>query len=97
MRVGPAHCRRQCLKLMDEVARIGQPLVITKHGKPVAQLVPVPVAPESLFGYMKNTLKVAGDIVAPVDETWSSESGSDDDVYGATRRSPRARRARGRK
>jgi len=30
--------RARCLKLLDEVERTGQPLVITKHGKPVARL-----------------------------------------------------------
>ena len=30
--------RANCMKLLDEVERTGQPLVITKHGKPVARL-----------------------------------------------------------
>ena len=32
--------KAKCLALMDEVARTGNPLVITKNGKPVAELVP---------------------------------------------------------
>ena len=30
--------RANCLRLLDEVERTGQPLVITKHGRPVARL-----------------------------------------------------------
>ena len=37
--------KAKCLRLMDEVAESGIPLVITKNGKPVAQLGPVIVRP----------------------------------------------------
>jgi prevent-host-death family protein len=74
MRISAAVFKAECLKLMDEVARTGRPVVITKHGRPVAQLVPVPAAPRSLFGYMKDTVKIKGDIVAPTGEFWSAVS-----------------------
>jgi prevent-host-death family protein len=32
--------KAQCLALMDDVARTGEPVVITKRGKPIAQLAP---------------------------------------------------------
>jgi prevent-host-death family protein len=32
--------KAKCLALMDEVARTGAAIVITKNGKPVAELVP---------------------------------------------------------
>ena len=51
---------------------------ITKHGKPVAQLVPIPAQSRSLFGYMKNTVKIKGDVVTPIDEEWSALSGDED-------------------
>ena len=38
MSIPAAVFKAECLRLMDEVARTGQPVVITKHGKPVAQL-----------------------------------------------------------
>jgi len=92
MSVPAAVFKAECLKLMDEVARTGQPVVITKHGKPVAQLVPVPAAPESLFGYMRNTVTIQGDIVAPTGESWSADSGTDDPLVAAARRKSRTRR-----
>jgi prevent-host-death family protein len=85
--------KAECLKLMDEVARTGKPVVITKHGRPVAQLVPVPPAPGSLFGYMRNTVSIRGDVLAPTGEAWSADSGADELLVAATRRKPRARRA----
>ena len=30
-----------CLKLMDRVASTGEPVIITKRGKPLAKLVPI--------------------------------------------------------
>jgi prevent-host-death family protein len=93
MSIPAAVFKAECLRLMDEVARTGQPVVITKHGRPVAQLTPVPAEPKSLFGYMKNTVRIKGDIVAPTGEHWSAVSGEEDQFYGAARKKPRARRA----
>src|SRR5271170_7693721 len=91
MDIPAAVFKAECLKLMDEVARTGQPIVITKHGKPVAQLVPVPAQPESLFGYMKDTLTIKGDIVSAVREDWSALSGDEDRLYGIAPQKARAR------
>ena len=34
--------RAKCLGLLDWVAKTGETIVITKRGKPIARLVPVP-------------------------------------------------------
>lgn len=34
--------KARCLRLLDEVAETGETLVVTKHGRPVAQVVPPP-------------------------------------------------------
>jgi antitoxin (DNA-binding transcriptional repressor) of toxin-antitoxin stability system len=77
---------------MDEVARTGRPTVITKHGKPVAQLGPVPPETESLFGYMRNTVRIRGDIVAATAETWSALEGDEDRLMPVPPRKPRSNR-----
>jgi antitoxin (DNA-binding transcriptional repressor) of toxin-antitoxin stability system len=51
----------ECLKLIDEVARTGRPVVITKRGRPVAHLAPVLAAPRLSFGYMKDTARIKRD------------------------------------
>ena len=62
--------KAKCLHLMDEVARTGKPIVITKNGKPVSRLVPYREKPPSLFGVMKGSLAVQGDIISPVEADW---------------------------
>lgn len=60
--------KAKCLALMDKVASTGQPLVVTKNGKPVAELRPYSgCRVESPFG-LHRTLRITGDIIAPVAE-----------------------------
>jgi len=81
MNVPAATFKAECLKLMDQVEKTRKPIVITKHGRPVAQLSPIPTAPGSLFGYMKNSVAIQGDITAPLNEEWSALSGDEDHLY----------------
>jgi len=39
--------------------------LITKHGKPVAKLVPAEKQRDDIFGYMARKAKIVGDIVGP--------------------------------
>ena len=64
--------KAKCLRLMDEVAESGIPLVITKNGKPVAQLGPVVVRPSTLAGAHAGKTRILGDIIAPIDEDWEA-------------------------
>jgi prevent-host-death family protein len=52
-----AEFKATCLELMDRVRETGVEYVVTKHGKPVAKLVPY-TDPERkpLFGSMKGTV-----------------------------------------
>jgi prevent-host-death family protein len=63
--------KAKCLKLLDKVAEDRQPLVITKHGRPVAQIVPMPPEGE-LFGSMRGSGEILGDIVSPLDVEWEA-------------------------
>jgi prevent-host-death family protein len=81
MDIPAAQFKAECLKLMDLVQKTRVPVVITKHGRPVAQLAPISLDSESLFGYMKDTIKIEGDVMAAVDEKWSVLSGDEDDLY----------------
>jgi len=67
--------KAQCLAVMDKVQQTGEPVLITKHGKPVAKLVPAPSAPDDIFGYMTGKVKIVGDIVGPVTplEDWENK------------------------
>jgi prevent-host-death family protein len=67
-----------CLRLMDQVEKTRQPIIITKHGRPVAQLAPVPSDASSLFGYMKDTMSLRAEVMEPLGLKWSALSGEDD-------------------
>jgi prevent-host-death family protein len=64
--------KAKCLALMDEVARTGTPVVITKNGKPVAELGPHRPKKRNLEGCSKDTLFITGDIISPIDVEWDA-------------------------
>lgn len=57
-----------CLALLERVRKTGQPILVTRRGKPVAQVLPPP-GPEATrssgFGCMRETMELLGDIVEP--------------------------------
>lgn len=65
-----------CLKMLDEVAATRTPLVITKRGKPVAQLVPY-VAPERVRSLAGSVLRETGDPYG-TGERWDAERDAGD-------------------
>ncbi len=67
--------KARCLKLMDEVRTTRQPLLITKRGKPVAKLVPVEDEAPPLYGRMRGTVTIHGDIISPIEQDWHAERG----------------------
>ena len=75
MEIPAGKFKAQCLRLMDRVKEKREKIVITKRGKPVAQLVPIDEEePESLFGYLHGLVSSETDIVNPVDVEWEAES-----------------------
>ena len=67
-----AEFKAKCLEVMDEVARTGQPVVLTKRGTAVAQLCPIISTPDTLVGFMSGQIQIVGDIVAPIDVDWAA-------------------------
>jgi prevent-host-death family protein len=65
--------KAKCLHLLDEVQQTRKEIVITKRGRPVARLVPVEKEVPTLFGRMKGTIKILGDIVGPTGEAWEAD------------------------
>ena len=58
--IGAAKFKEQCLALLDELDPEG--LVVTKHGKPVARVVPYDREHASLIGALKGEIEICGDI-----------------------------------
>lgn len=52
--------KEQCLSLLDNLDADG--IVITKHGRPVARLIPERSAYANLIGSLKGRITITGDI-----------------------------------
>jgi prevent-host-death family protein len=63
--------KARCLALLDEVAETGRPLVVTKHGRPVARVVPLD-PPMSLLGSV-TTLVDDDELLFSTGETWDAD------------------------
>jgi prevent-host-death family protein len=64
--------KAKCLALLDEVQRTGETLVITKKGKPVAEVAPHKPVRRSPIGIWKGRTEILGDIVSPIDVEWDA-------------------------
>ncbi|MBI3096885.1 MAG: type II toxin-antitoxin system Phd/YefM family antitoxin [Planctomycetes bacterium] len=68
--------KAHCLAVLKRVRKTRKPLLITRFGEPVAEIVP-PSAPRRSKGWMgslRGTAEVVGDIVAPAapEEEWET-------------------------
>ena len=59
--IGAAKFREQCLALLDQLDDDG--LVVTKHGKPVARVLPYDRTDADLIGSLRHKVKVRGDVL----------------------------------
>ena len=57
--------KTNCLAIMDEVKAKREPVLITKHGKPVAILTPVEADEDPIFGFLKGEATIRGDLIEP--------------------------------
>jgi len=58
--------KARCLSVMEDVNATGEPVIITKRGKPVAKVVPVSSKKRELLGFMAGEFRIVGDIERPV-------------------------------
>ncbi|MEX2153854.1 MAG: type II toxin-antitoxin system Phd/YefM family antitoxin [Gemmatimonadaceae bacterium] len=70
-----AEFKAKCLKVMETVRATGEEVVITKHGKPVARLVPVTYVSRPFFGRNAGMTVFEGDMITPIDVEWEAERG----------------------
>ncbi len=63
--------KEQCLALLESVGPEG--LVITKHGRPVAKLLPLGADSAELIGCLAGKLEIEGDILS-TGTRWNAES-----------------------
>jgi prevent-host-death family protein len=78
--------KTRCVAVVTEVHSTREPVLITKHGKPVARLMPAG-KPAKFIGRLKGIIEIVGDIESPIvpPEDWTSDL---DNLDGSVR--PRA-------
>ncbi len=54
-----------CLSVMDEVQAKRETVLITKHGKPVAKLVPADKGQDEIYNFLAGKGSIKGDVVLP--------------------------------
>ncbi len=69
--VPAAKFKEQCLALLDRVGPDG--IIITKHGRPVAKLIPIHTETANLIGSFKGNIKIKGKILS-TGLKWDAES-----------------------
>lgn len=67
-----AKFKAQCLALINSVAQTRDPIIITKHGKPVVKVVPVDANKDIDEKPLRDVATYVGDIVSPIDEEWEA-------------------------
>ncbi len=57
-----------CLAVLEEVRRTGRPVLVTRRGEPVAEIVPPsrPAAGRRMLGAFRDHGRIVGDVIAPV-------------------------------
>lgn len=71
--IGASQFKEQCLALLDRLE--GDSLVVTKHGKPVARVVPYSQNFADLIGSLRDQIDIKGDIVS-TGATWQADAES---------------------
>ncbi|MBI4238869.1 MAG: type II toxin-antitoxin system prevent-host-death family antitoxin [Deltaproteobacteria bacterium] len=69
--MGAAEFKARCLAVLDRLEPEG--LVITKHGQPVARLLPIATANAQLIGSLKTKLTIHDEIFS-TQQRWHAES-----------------------
>ena len=69
--MGAAKFKQECLSVIDRLTPEG--IVITKHGRPVARLIPIGTDSASLIGSLRKKLKIKGNVFS-TGLRWDAES-----------------------
>jgi prevent-host-death family protein len=64
-KVAAGSFKTKCLAIMDDVQAKRETVVITKHGRPVAKLVPVNDDQDEIYNFLAGKGAVTGDVVSP--------------------------------
>lgn len=73
MNITVTQFKARCLGVIERVQKEKVSAVITRHGKPAAELIPIHASPPGeLFGRSKGSTVILGDILT-TDKHWDAE------------------------
>jgi prevent-host-death family protein len=58
--------KTRCLTVMDDVQATGEPVIVTKRGRPVVKVIPAEPEKGDILGFMAGEFEIVGDIESPV-------------------------------
>jgi prevent-host-death family protein len=58
--------KARCLSVMNDVQATGEPVIVTKRGKPVVKVIPAEPEKGDILGFMAGEFEIVGDIESPV-------------------------------
>lgn len=67
-----SECKAKFLGVLDEVASTHERVIVTKNGKPVAEIVPFVQKPKTLYGALQGSVTILGDLDEPLDVEWEA-------------------------
>lgn len=62
--------KARCLAIMDEVQARREGVLVTKHGKPVAKLVPADEEVDGIYNFLRGKGEITGDLLGPAIDDW---------------------------
>lgn len=68
--------KAECLAILERVRKTGQPVLVTRFGEPVAEVVPpgVPARPEGWLGRYQSEVRIIEEIISPAADSTEWES-----------------------
>jgi prevent-host-death family protein len=74
--VSVSQFKARCLAILAKVQKTGHPILVTRFGKPMAEVIPPPspARPERWLGSLEGSVQIVGDIVSPTTtaDDWES-------------------------
>jgi antitoxin (DNA-binding transcriptional repressor) of toxin-antitoxin stability system len=68
--VAISECKAKCLAVLEQFQKTGRPIRITRHEKPVADVISPALRMHRIawIGSMKDSMEINGDIIAPAND-----------------------------
>ena len=74
--VSVSQFKARCLAILAKVQKTGHPILVTRFGKPMAEVIPPPSPdrPDKWLGSLEGSVQIIGDIVSPTttEDDWEA-------------------------